>query len=375
MSLGRHKTALLLARWLGPWAPTDVSPQGVTRTPEIFAAPATAGGEEITVRGVRYEPQDGAVLGTYLVLQGLHYEGADDPRMDRFCRILAAAGFVVLAPMLTDFLELRVTPRVAAEVSVACHAAVTMSARRGLPRPAMFSISFGSLPAIEVAASDRFRDALGGLVLFGGFYSFNAAIRFAITGRAFEDGAAIDVPHDPSNAPAVFINLVDFLDAREHTEPLRRAWLEMARRTWGRPELRPAARRRPIAEALAAELPPARRELFMIGCGLERGGAALLEAGLAHAGEHFAFTDPSAHLGRIATPVVIGHGRDDDVIPFSEAHKLALALPIGHRHRVHITGMYGHTGSTVPGPSALAHEAKELMDVLYALVEAPQEAL
>lgn len=375
MTFARHKTAALLARWLGPWANDEVSPKGVTRTPEVFASPSSDGGDELTVRGVRYEPQDGHVTGTYLVIQGLHFEGADDPRMDRFCRVLAAAGFVVMAPLLTDFLELRVTPRAAREVAVACHAAVTMSARRGLPRPAMFSISFGSLPAIEVAASDRFRDALGGLVMFGGFHSFNSAIRFAITKRAFHEGSSIDVPHDPLNAPAVFINLVDFLPVDGDIEPLRRAWLEMARRTWGRQDLRPSDKRTPIAEALAGDLPEAVRELFMIGCGLRAGGAALLEVGLARAGEHFAFTDPSRHLDRIATPVVIGHGRDDDVIPYSEAHKLALALPIGHRHRVHVTGMYGHTGSALPGPGVLASEAKELMDVLYALVDAPHEAL
>jgi pimeloyl-ACP methyl ester carboxylesterase len=370
VSFARHKTAALLARWLGPWANDDVSPQGVTRTPELYGDD-----QGVAVRGVRYEPQDGNVTGTYLVAQGLHYEGADDPRMDRFCRVLAGAGFIVIAPMLTDFLSLEVTPRSTEELATACHAAVAMSARRGLPRPALFSISFGSLPAIEVAASDRFRDALGALVLFGGFFSFNASIRFAITKRAFREGRSIDVPHDPTNSPAVFINLVDHLPDAPVPDELKRAWLEMTRKTWGRPDLRPEDKRWPIAEAIAAELPEEARDLFLVGCGLRAGGGALLEVGLARAGDHFAFTDPSPHLARIAVPIVIGHGRDDDVIPYSEAQKLAEALPIGHRHRVHITGMYGHTGSAIPTPSELTAEAKELMDVLYSLVDAPHEAL
>ena len=371
MSFARHKTAALLARWLGPWANDEVSPQGITRTPELYGND----NGDVSVRAVRYEPQDGDVTGTYLVIQGLHYEGADDPRMDRFCRVLAAAGFVVIAPMLSDFLELRVTPRSAEEVAVACQQAITMSARRGLPRPAMFSISFGSMPSITVAASDRFRDSLGALVLFGGFFSFNSSIRFAITQRAFHEGRSIDLPHDPLNSPAVFINLVDHLEVNGDREELKRAWLEMSRRTWGRLEMRPEGKRWPIAEALADELPETARDLFIIGCGLRTGGGALLEAGLARAGDHFAFTDPSTHLHRIAVPVVISHGRDDDVIPYSEAHKLALALPSGHRHRVHITGLYGHTGAALPSPGEMATEAKEMMDVLYSLVDAPHEAL
>src|SRR5207253_981856 len=106
-------------------------------------------------------------------------------------------------------------------------------------------------------------------------------IRFALTGRAFDGGRELALPHDPLNAPAVFINLLGHLTAPEPKERLQEAWLEMARRTWGRPELRPIARREPIADDLAAELPPAQRPLFRIGCGLAPGGAALLEAALA----------------------------------------------------------------------------------------------
>jgi pimeloyl-ACP methyl ester carboxylesterase len=372
VSWARHKTAAFLARWLGPWASASAAPPGVERTPELCASPIEG---DPAVRICRYEPARGPVTGTYLVIQGLHYEGPDDPRMDRFCRVLAAAGFVVLAPLVTDFLELRVTPRVAREVFAACQAAVTLSARRGLPRPALFSISFGSFPAIEVAASDRFRDALGALVLFGGFCHFHSAIRFAITGRAFDDVHPISVPHDPLNAPAVFVNLVDHLDIAGEREPLRRAWLEMARRTWGRDDLRPADRRMPIAQALAHELPAAQRDLFMVGCGLAAGGPALVEAGLARARGALAFTDPTPHLARIGAPVVIAHGRDDDVVPYSEAHKLAQRLPSGHRHRVLITGMYGHTGTSTPAPTQLTVESRAMLDVLYAIADAPHERL
>ena len=231
------------------------------------------------------------------------------------------------------------------------------------------------MPAIEVASSERYRDALGGLVLFGGFYDFHAVIRFALTARAFDGATEVSIPHDPLNAPAVFVNLARHLEIPGDTGPLVEAWRTMTRRTWGRPELRPGARRRPMMEALARELPAEQREIFSIGCGLAPGGAALLEVGLARARDFFAFTHPAPRLTRVTAPVVIGHGRDDDVIPFTEATKLREALPGDHPHRRHLTGMYGHTGSAMPTPGDVAGEAGTMLDTLYSVIDAPHEAL
>lgn len=371
MGYSRHRKAAALARWLGPWADAEATPSNVNRTTEVLdpAANGTA------VKSYRYEPARGDVSGTYVVVQGLHYAGPDDPRLDRFCRVLASAGLLVLAPFVRDYLSLDVRHTAADDVAAACEHAVKLSAQRGLPRPALFSISFGSMPAIEVASSERHRDTLGGLVLFGGFYDFHAVIRFALTGRAFDGATEVTIPHDPLNAPAVFVNLAHHLEIPGDAGPLVEAWRTITRRTWGRPELRPVARRIPMMEALARELPEEQRELFAIGCGLAPGGAALLEVGLARARDFFAFTHPAPRLARVTAPVVIGHGRDDDVIPFTEATKLREALPGDHPHRLHVTGMYGHTGSAMPTPGDVAGEAGTMLDTLYSVIDAPHEAL
>jgi pimeloyl-ACP methyl ester carboxylesterase len=368
----RQRQAAHLARWLGPWAGADSLPPAVARSTEIYAP---LDGDGAPVRCHRYEPGDGVISGAWVVAQGLHYAGPDDPRMDRFCRVLASAGWLVLAPFLSDYLELRVATGAAADLGAACETAVRACAERGLPRPAVFSISFGSTPAIEIGASDRFRDRIGALVLFGGFSDFHATIRFAVSGRAFDGLRSVEVPHDPLNTPAVFVNLVEHLDVPGSRARLAHAWREMARRTWGRPELRPAPKRIPIAEAIAAELDLVDRPLFMIGCGLDVGGPALLEAGLARAGDRFGFTAPGPRLARVAAPVVIAHGKDDDVVPWSEALKLRDALPGGHARRLYLTGLWAHTGSVLPRPRAVIEEAKSLRDLAFALVDAPHEAL
>ncbi|HLL21573.1 MAG TPA: hypothetical protein VK427_05550, partial [Kofleriaceae bacterium] len=77
---------LILARWLGPWA-------DVTKAPRVAIAEDSLDGMRIKIFGT---PRRRA--RTFLIAPGLHYAGADDPRLDRFCRILARAGHTVIAP-------------------------------------------------------------------------------------------------------------------------------------------------------------------------------------------------------------------------------------------------------------------------------------
>jgi dipeptidyl aminopeptidase/acylaminoacyl peptidase len=108
-----------------------------------------------------------------------------------------------------------------------------------------------------------------------------------------------------------------------------------------------------------------------VGCGLREGGEALLEEGLRRVGDAYAWADPRPHLARVRPPVAIVHGRDDDVIPYFEAYKMRAALPKDHPHEMHLTGMYGHTGSSLPSPSKVFAEIKTLLRVVRILAQAP----
>jgi pimeloyl-ACP methyl ester carboxylesterase len=294
--------------------------------------------------------------------------------MDRFCRALAASGLIVVAPYLSDYLALSVRPGAADELSRALDLAEAVAARRGLAKPALFSISFGSMPAIEVAARAETRDRIGALVVFGGFAEFGAAVRFAVTGRYLHRGAPMrGLARDPLNTPAVFLNLLPHLDLDgADREAIAAAWRELVARTWGRPELKREGAREPTVRHVARRLSPGQRELFLVGAGLAPGGEALLERGLAAAGEAFVFTDPRPHLARVRAPVVLVHGRDDDVIPWPEAEKLRALLPAGHPCEVLVTGMAGHTGVGLPSPAALAGELVTLLRVARAIAGAPR---
>ena len=345
MSLG---AAARLVRWLGPWAGERVPP-GIRR-------------EELRLDGGRlrcflYEgPRP--PTGAWLVTPGLHPQGPLDPRLDRFCRVLAAAGSLVLAPALPDHLALRLAQAAADDLALA----FDELARRS-PRPAVFSISFGSGPAIALAARDGYRDRLAALVLFGGFADIADAARFALAGAR----------HDPTNGPAVMLNLVEHLPPRCGVDRVAAAWRAMVARTWGRPELKLPGARDPLAHELAAALGAAERDLFLEGCLLKPGALARLEEGLRASSAAFAFADPRPALAALRCPVVIVHGRDDDVIPVDHAMRLFAGLPENHPAQLHLTGMYGHTGAAFPSPRALFAEARTLLRVAFALARAPMK--
>ncbi len=348
---------------LGPWA-GETAPRGADRSTREL------GGVRVHVYRPARSASGSGALGVYLLAPGLHYLGPDDPRCDRFCRALAAAGLVVYAPFLRDYLALRISPRATDDLAVAWDAAEEEARDAQLGKPAIFSISFGSQPALALAARAEVRDRVGAVVLFGGFADFDAAVRFAVTGHAEQAGRKLDVPFDPLNAPVVFLHLLPHLDAAD-PDALAAAWRKLVERTWGRPEMKELGARDPIAHEIARTLAPADRELFLVGAGLADGGPARVEAGLLRARDELAFADPRPHLAALRAPVAIVHGKDDDVIPWFEAEKIRDALPAGHRHRLHVTGLYGHTGAASPRLSALAREGATMVGLLRTLVDAP----
>jgi pimeloyl-ACP methyl ester carboxylesterase len=331
-----------LARWLGPWADPE-------RAPDVEIVDDDLAGMRIR----RFLPE-ARPRATFLVAPGLHYAGADDPRMDRFCRILAAAGHLVIAPYIPDYLALRPGARAIADFRRVADALPRWSDQK----PIVFSISFGSLLAFALAA-DR-PEALDRLVVFGGYADLHETLRFCLTGEVPTGRAA---PHDPLNQPVVLANLIEHIPCADRDAVLA-AWRGYVERTWGRAELKERARFTAIATELAAEVPAQVRELFLVGTGVLPGARELADAALARFDG--GALDPSPYLPRITCRVDLVHGTDDDVIPFEQAHDLAARLTHADVH-VHITGMYGHTGSQSPRLADAARELRTMWRVLRVL--------
>lgn len=347
-ALGNALRLTRLARWLGPWANERRAPRGVQRVEEQIAGP------DGSIRQWIYRPR--RPTGTVLLVPGLHFAGPADPRMDRFARVLAKAGYWVCAPFLPAFINMRLAPSLIDD-ALAVFDALAARADRPAGQPGVFSISFGSLPALRIAAARP--KQVGSALIFGGYAAWQDTLRFSITGGH-------GVPHDPLNRPVVFMNLVEHLpDVPADPALLLAAWRRYLHATWGKPEMKRDGAWQSVARTIADDLPVGCQRLFLLGCGLAPGALHVAEAALAASAAARDWLDPRPHMGAIECPVSIVHGADDDVIPHTQAQLLSEALPTASRAGVYISGAYGHTGKA--GRGAAFREIKTMLGMLRAL--------
>lgn len=337
-----------LGRWLGPWTAPDAAPIGVLRRAIHLSTTSDSREMEAWI----YRPVR-PPTGSLLLLPGLHYLGPADPRLDRFCRVLADAGTLVLCPFLPDFRKQLVGPGLGSDASRALTALLEQPDHPADVAPGVFSISFGSRPALEVAAT---RPEVGALMLFGGYADWSETVRFCLTGSYGDDGR--ERHHDPLNRPVVFRSLTPFFEGvdAETKRAVSEAWFEQVRRTWGRPELKEPGALDPTALEVGRDLEGAARTLYLQGVGLAPGGDERVVEALERAGDHFDYLDPAPWGAKVRVPTVIAHGKDDDVIPFEHAERLRQIVP---GSRLFVTGAYAHTGQA-PIRELLPNAATEL---------------
>ncbi|HUS30057.1 MAG TPA: alpha/beta hydrolase [Kofleriaceae bacterium] len=329
-----------LARWLGPWADSTKAPTVETRD-EVVAGIKT----RFYGRGRK----------RVVIAPGLHYAAADDSRMDRFCRIVAASGSEVIAPFIPDYLKL--TPGNQAKRDFT--AVFDEIAKTG-DKPIVFSISFGSLLAFALAAERG--EQIERLIIFGGYSDFHAVMRFCLTGEVASGRKAT---RDPLNQPVVLMNLLHILEHdRSQTPALVEGWMTYVRRVWGRAHFKVDRAFVPVAEEIAPSVPESVRELYRVGIGVVPGAVEIAMPAL----EKFDATalDPMPYLACVKNRVDLVHGMDDDVIPFEQSHELAARL-VNADVRVHITGLYGHTGTQRLPIGAMAKELVTMVRVLRVL--------
>lgn len=305
-----------LAWWLGPWAPRGRGPAAVER------APLALGGGSY-----RYRPRAAPPRVAWLISPGLHPDGPDDPRVDRFARVLAAAGGLVLSPRSPTLTGLTLGAGAITDLAAARAALAAQPDARGLP-VRIVSLSVGSLAALHLAADPA--AAITRTVLLGGYVDPVAVVR-AMSG-------ADPVPRDPTNQPTVMMTFADDLPiAIADRAALVRAWAEVVRATWAVPAwTRPGSvAHHGVVRRIAATVTAADRDLFLMGCTLAPGGHALAAA--AQARPRYAYLElrplvPAIRAG--GGELWAFHGPHDDVVPFAQLAQVRAAAPWARCYRL-----------------------------------------
>jgi hypothetical protein len=243
-----------------------------------------------------YVPTNRPIEGALMLSPGLSPQGPAHLRMARLAKILAASGVVVCSPFMPDYFDLRVSEQSIADFARAFDAFLEQPEVPKGVKPGVLSVSFGSLLALRLISSPKYRDKVCCAATFGGYADWNEAVHFSLTGEV--DGVKM-VERDALNRPLAYINtLEDIEGAPADGADLINAWKRYIYLTWGYERYRRLEEYQCVAEALALRVPEAQRELFLRGVGAvgyEDYGD--VKDALKRRGEKDRYLDPLPYLG------------------------------------------------------------------------------
>jgi dienelactone hydrolase len=309
-------------------------------------------------------------LPGWVVLHGLTRTGRTHPALGRFARAVARAGNVVFVPDVPEWRELRVAP---ALTIATIRAAVAALQQRGDVRHehvGLFGFSFGATQALIAAADEETAGLISGIAAWGGFCDLRRLFRFGLTGLHELDGITWHTPPDPYGAWIMAGNYLPhvpgYADATAVAHALHALAIESGE--LGHAAWDPVYD--PVKIRLRSTLPPRHREIFDLVAPpttrslreQEQQHPAALELAdqLADTALRLEpLLDPQPFLPRVRTRVLIAHGRDDRLIPFSESVRLSRLLPPARLASLTVTSLFQHSGGTQSGlgPLGIAREA------------------
>ena len=259
-----------------------------------------------------------AVRSAIVLVPGADRRGRDDPRLTALARSLARSGFLVLVPDLPNLRQLQVRPSDAGMIAKAVRHLAAEPDTASLPL-GIAAVSYALAPAVLAALEPEVRQRIDFIFGLGGFYASQPVLRFFTTG-AFRLPGEHDWRHIEPNAYGKWLFVRANADAVD--DPADRTTLAAI-----------AGRRLEQADApiddLVAMLGPAGRSIYELveNRDPERVPALIARLPQDIRDEMVALSPASHDLGRLQATLILVHGRNDAIVPFSESVALAAAAP------------------------------------------------
>lgn len=271
-------------------------------------------------RGDLYRPGDHAIAALVLV-PGVARAGKDDPRLVAFANSLARARFTVLVPDIENLRALRVEAADARHIADAVRYLSGTTAGTADRPVGIVAISYAAGPALLAALRPEVRRRVGFVLAIGGYYDIEAVITFFTTGYYRRPGETRWRRREP-NAYGKWVFVKS--NARRLSDPTDRDLLTMMAERKLRdlkadisdlvPLLGPEGR---SVHALLANTDPDRARALI---------ARLPEAMRSDLRD---LNLRGRDFSPLTAPLILIHGHDDAIIPYSESEALAAAIPGG----------------------------------------------
>ena len=297
--------------------------EGVANAADVYRPGGSARAEAVTI-----------------LVPGVVRLGKDDPRIVAFAQTLARARFLVFVPDLVNLRHLSVSSKDAAALSrVARYAA----ARTGVGTQGsvgMIAFSYAAGPALLAAMAEETRHSVRFVYTVGSYYSIEAVITYLTTGH-FRTGSGQPWSRSAPSPYAVWVLTRSFA-----------SWLDDPADRRGLNAIADARLADPdadISDALA-RLGADGRAVYELLDNTDPESVARLVAGLPEPvlSELRALDLSRRGLTDLKARLVVIHGRDDRLIPYTESVALAAALE-RDRGRLFIVGSLKHVELRLSG--------------------------
>jgi pimeloyl-ACP methyl ester carboxylesterase len=303
-------------------------------------------GEEVPASYVR--PRSRTALPGWIVLHGITVTGRQHPVLLRFVHSLAATGAAVLIPEVPSWRNL-VLDTAAGDATVTA-ATKYLRSRSDVRTPlSLVGFSFGATQALMSSTLPAVRESLRSVVAFGGYAELRKALTFMMTGVHEDEGKGRRVVPDPYGRWVAVANNIQDIPQYAHMSELAGAAKALASEAGKLGVFAGDPSYDRMKSELGATLAPDEREIWdiiapptavqpSIEAGRELAGLIADAALRKNPG-----LDPRQRLRNVDCKVVLAHGLDDRLIPYTETLRLRSWLPPQTRATVSITRLFAHS--------------------------------
>lgn len=263
-----------------------------------------------------YLPGNGNPGAGIVLVPGAVRDGKDDPKLIAFATTWSRLGFAVLAPELSGYRDLRIDVRNVPEVAAAFQ---YLRERPELPpgsQVGIAAISYAAGPAVLAALDDSIREHVRFVLAIGGYYDLRAAIRFFTTGYFVDESVERQMqPHEYGQLVLAKTAAAHLRDAKDVA--IIDAMVEMKLSD-------PQADIAHLASGLSEE----GLSVYQLATNRDPAAAPRLIAALPK--EMLATIDAltlrGKDLDRLRAQLILVHGKNDPLVPYTESRALASAL-------------------------------------------------
>jgi len=321
-----------------------------------FDAPAR------TVRADVYRPVGEERRPGIVLSHGVAARGKDDPRLVNFADALARAGYIALVPDFTNMREFRVRPSDVDEL-VASYEYLEARPDVDPGRVGLFGFSYAGGLSVLAAADPRIAARVRFCFLLGGYCDLENVLIYMTTGMYSVNGEWTYLEPRNSGRWAFLLNSSDLIDDDDDRVRLE----QLARRKLDDPD----ADVRDIVASLGGE--GALVYSLMVNDDPQR-ARRMIESLNPRIRRYLRDLSLSGRLDGLRARLIVGHGRDDDLIPYTESRLLAETVPASVPVHLEILDSFHHVdlelgaGEGLRGLAASLGEVFKLYSITYDLI-------